>query len=59
LTLALSRLDELSKEFEARVSSKPTSKNEGDEAAKAFERAYTETHPNGPYPPVELKPKQQ
>ncbi len=30
---------------------------EGETRAKAFEQAYKDTHPNGPFPPVELKPK--
>lgn len=29
----------------------------GDETAKAFEKEYAESHPDGPYPVVELKPK--
>jgi len=36
---------------------KPTGKEEGDARAKAFEQAYKETHPNGPYLRVELKPR--
>lgn len=38
-------------------SKKATSKEEGDAVAKAFEQMYKQSHPNGPYPPVELKPK--
>jgi hypothetical protein len=34
-------------------------KKEGDARAKAFEQAYMESHPNGPYPPVELKQKSE
>jgi hypothetical protein len=33
------------------------SQDEGNARAKAFERAYKESHPEGPYPPVELKPE--
>ena len=36
-------------------SEKPADKEEGDARAKAFEKEYNESHPNGPYPPVELK----
>jgi hypothetical protein len=39
--------------------SEPDSKAKGDAAAKAFEQAYKETHPNGPYPPVELRRKEE
>ena len=34
-------------------------KEKGDAAARAFEQMYKETHPNGPYPPVVLKPKER
>ena len=37
---------------------KPAGQEEGDARAKAFEQAYKESHPNGPYLKVELKPKQ-
>ena len=40
-------------------SEKPAAKEEGEARAKAFERMYRESHPNGPYPPVELKPKSE
>jgi len=36
---------------------KPTGQEEGDTRAKAFEQAYKETHPNGPYLRVEPKPR--
>jgi len=35
---------------------KPSNK-EGDSRAEAFEKEYTQSHPAGPYPPVETKPK--
>jgi len=35
---------------------KPSIK-EGDSRAEAFEREYKESHPGGPYPAVETKPK--
>ncbi len=46
-------------ELDSVVSSttKPTSQEEGEAIAKAFEQAYKQSHPNGPYPSVELKPK--
>ena len=44
--------------FEAMMSSQPASKDEGEERAKAFEQAYKASHPNGPYLPMELRPKQ-
>jgi hypothetical protein len=34
-----------------------TSKEEGDLRAKALEQAYRESHPNGPYPKMEVKPQ--
>ena len=37
--------------------SKPTEKDEGDSRAKAFEKMYKGSHPDGPYPSLELKPK--
>lgn len=37
--------------------SKPTDKDEGDARASAFEKMYKDSHPDGPYPPVELKLK--
>jgi hypothetical protein len=40
-------------------SEKPAAQKEGDAIAKAFEQMYKESHPNGPYPPVEIKPKQE
>ena len=33
----------------------PESKKEGEARAEAFEREYKETHPDGPYPPVDQK----
>lgn len=39
------------------LSAEPDHKKVGEEAARAFEQEYRETHPNGPYPPVEVKPK--
>jgi hypothetical protein len=39
------------------LSSEPVKKEEMEAEAKALEQAYKETHPNGPYPPVEVKPK--
>jgi len=30
---------------------------EKDPRAEAFEKEYKESHPNGAYPPVEIKPK--
>jgi len=30
---------------------------EGDSRAEAFENEYKHSHPDGPYPPVEIKPK--
>jgi len=41
------------------MSAQPASKDEGDERARAFEQAYRASHPNGAYPLVELKPKQE
>jgi len=38
---------------------KPADQAEGDVRAKAFEQAYTQSHPNGSYPPVEIKPKSE
>jgi len=35
---------------------KPSSK-EGDSRAEAFEKEYKQSHPAGPYPPMETKPK--
>jgi hypothetical protein len=35
---------------------KPSGK-EGDYRAEAFEKEYRQSHPDGPYPPVEIKPK--
>ena len=35
---------------------KPAGQEEGDARAKAFEQAYKASHPNGTYPPVDLKP---
>jgi hypothetical protein len=35
---------------------KPVSK-EVDSRAEAFEKEYKQSHPDGPYPPVETKPK--
>ena len=35
---------------------KPSS-NEGDSRAEAFEKEYKQSHPDGPYPPLETKPK--
>ena len=29
----------------------------GDSRAEAFENEYKQSHPNGPYPPLETKPK--
>jgi hypothetical protein len=46
--------------FDSAVSStspKPSEKKVGDEVAKAFEQEYKESHPNGPYPSLEPKPK--
>ena len=40
-------------------SEKPADKGKGDARPEAFERAYRDTHPNGPYPPVEVQPKQK
>lgn len=39
--------------------SETDSKAKGEAAARAFEQEYKETHPSGPYPPVELKPKEK
>ena len=39
-------------------SDKPTDAEKADARSEAFERAYRESHPNGPYPPVEDQPKQ-
>jgi hypothetical protein len=36
---------------------KPANQDEGNARAKAFERAYKESHPNGPYPTLEPKSK--
>ena len=44
---------------EAGVSSTRSEKEEGEARAKALEEEYKETHPNGPYLPVELKPKEK
>ena len=30
---------------------------EGETRAKAFDQAYKDTHPNGPFPAIEVKPK--
>ena len=38
---------------------KPADKEKGDARPEAFDRAYRDTHPNGPYPPVEVQPKQK
>jgi hypothetical protein len=38
-------------------SEKPVSKEEADSRARAFEEMYRESHPEGPYPPVQPKPK--
>jgi hypothetical protein len=38
-------------------STNTASKEKGDTVAKAFERMYKESHPDGPYPQVEIKPK--
>jgi hypothetical protein len=38
-------------------SGEPGGKEEGDARAKAFVKAYEESHPSGPYPPVETKAK--
>jgi len=38
---------------------KPADQAEGDARAKAFEQAYKQSHPDGPYPPVEIKPKSE
>jgi len=35
---------------------KPRS-SEGDSRADAFEKEYKQSHPDGPYPPMEIKPK--
>ncbi|HYB07139.1 MAG TPA: hypothetical protein VEB87_03170 [Nitrososphaerales archaeon] len=35
----------------------PTKQEEWDAAAKSLEQAYKQSHPNGPYPPVEIKSK--
>jgi len=32
------------------------SDQEKDTRAEAFEKEYKESHPDGPYPPVEIKP---
>jgi hypothetical protein len=37
--------------------SKPTAEVK-DTRAEAFEKEYKESHPDGPYPPVEISPKQ-
>ena len=36
---------------------KPADKEEGTARAKAFEQEYKSSHPDGPYPLVEVKPK--
>jgi len=36
---------------------KPAKKEDSDAIAKAFEQEYKDSHPNGPFPPVEVKPK--
>jgi len=37
---------------------KPPVKEE-DHRAEAFEKEYKDTHPDGPYPPMEIKPKSE
>ncbi|MDG7006910.1 MAG: hypothetical protein JRN06_01550 [Nitrososphaerota archaeon] len=37
------------------MSSEADRKKAGDEEARALEQEYKETHPNGPYPPVESR----
>jgi hypothetical protein len=37
---------------------KPSSKQE-DPRIEAFEKEYSGSHPNGPYPQVEIRPKQE
>jgi hypothetical protein len=46
-------LNKRKEEPKARV----TGHEEGDAVAKAFEQEYEDSHPDGPYPPVELKPR--
>lgn len=36
---------------------KPASGKERDALAKALDQMYKNSHPDGPYPPVEIKPK--
>jgi hypothetical protein len=38
-------------------STNTASKEKGDTVAKAFERMYKESHPDGPYPQLEIQPK--
>jgi hypothetical protein len=38
-------------------SEKPIAQKEGDAIAKAFEQMYKDSHPDGPYPPVEIRPE--
>ena len=40
----------------AMAASKPAAEVK-DTRAEAFEKEYKESHPNGPYPPVEIHPK--
>ena len=45
-------------EFDRKMPSEnPDDKKEGEARAKAFEQMYKESHSNGPYLPIELKPK--
>ena len=38
---------------------KETAKKKGEEEAKALEQAYRETHPSGPFPPVDTAKRKE